>query len=87
MKSMQLSLTPSPFNGTQLCTTVDPEVFFPEDYEDLQAVEKAKSICSMCHMQDLCLTFALGNNEKEGIWGGTTPIERRRIRRRVKKNV
>jgi WhiB family redox-sensing transcriptional regulator len=82
---MQLSVTPSPFNGTQLCVSVGPDIFFPEDYEDLQAVDAAKAICNDCHMQELCLQFALSNNEKEGIWGGTTPIERRRIRRRVKK--
>ncbi|CAB4122146.1 Transcription factor WhiB [uncultured Caudovirales phage] len=81
---MQLSITRSPFDGTQLCTEYDTEIFFPEEYTN-EAVEKAKDICNHCWMQDKCLDFALLIKEKEGIWGGTTPAERRRISRRVKK--
>lgn len=84
MKSMQLSLTRSPFDGTQLCSTYDTDIFFPEEYEE-KDVAKAISICNSCWMKDACLSFALKTNEKEGVWGGTTPAERRRIKRRVRK--
>lgn len=78
---MQLSLTPNPFDGTQLCTTVDPELFFPENYSDLDAVKAAKDICNACWIQKDCLSFAIQQKEREGIWGGTTPSERKKLRR------
>ena len=84
MKSMLLFQTSSPFDGTQLCVDSNPDIFFPEEYEE-KDVAQAKTICSDCWVKDKCLSFALNTNEKEGVWGGTTPIERRRIRRRVKK--
>ena len=84
MKSMQLSVALSPFDGTQLCTDYDTDIFFPEEYEDAD-VAQAKSICNDCWIKDKCLSFAISTNEKEGVWGGTTPVERRRIKRRVKR--
>ena len=83
MKSMQLSVVSSPFDGTQLCTTYSTDIFYPEEYEE-ENVAQAKTICNDCWIKDKCLAYALGTNEKEGVWGGTTPIERKRIRRRVK---
>lgn len=83
MKSMQLSVASSPFDGTQLCTTYSTDIFYPEEYEEAD-VAQAKSICNNCWIKDKCLAYALSINEKEGVWGGTTPIERKRIRRRVK---
>ena len=84
MKNMQLSLTPSPFDGTQLCLEVDSDIFFPEYYTDAD-VQTAKSVCNQCWMKDDCLKYALDNNEREGIWGATTPRERKNIKRRKKK--
>ena len=83
MKSMQLSVVSSPFDGTQLCTTYSTDIFYPEEYEE-ENVAQAKTICNDCWIKDKCLAYALSTNEKEGVWGGTTPIERKRIRRRVK---
>jgi len=83
LKSMQLSVASSPFDGTQLCTAYSTDIFYPEEYEEAD-VAQAKSICNNCWIKDKCLAYALSINEKEGVWGGTTPIERKRIRRRVK---
>jgi WhiB family redox-sensing transcriptional regulator len=83
LKSMQLSVVSSPFDGTQLCTTYSTDIFYPEEYEE-ENVAQAKTICNDCWIKDKCLAYALSTNEKEGVWGGTTPIERKRIRRRVK---
>ena len=82
MKSMLLSVTSSPFDGTQLCKTVDPEIFFPENYVDKEPIEKAKAICNDCWIKDQCLSFAI--HERNGIWGGTTPMERKRLRRKAR---
>lgn len=83
MKSMDL-LNLSPFNGSQLCAEVDPELFFPEEYDDRRAVLTAKSVCNECPLTSACLTYALANPDLDGIWGATTPRERRNMRRRKK---
>ena len=82
MKNMQLSLMPSPFDGTQLCIDVDSDIFFPDEYTD-SSVAKAKEICGSCWMQEACLQYALVHKESAGVWGGTTPKERKLIRRRA----
>ena len=41
----------------------------------------AKQVCQDCSVQQTCLEFALQGREKEGVWGGATEKERRRILR------
>jgi hypothetical protein len=36
----------------------------------------------VCPIRHACLIFALTNNQKEGVWGGTTELTRRAIRKR-----
>ena len=45
-----------------------------------QSVAPAKAICARCPVVDDCLTHAIVKRETRGIWGGLTPIERRRHR-------
>ena len=68
--------------GDPLCSKIDPDVFFPEpDSPSLHsAVRIAKEICNRCPYKTECLEWAVSRNEI-GIWGGTTDIERRKIRR------
>lgn len=61
-----------------LCTQTDPEVFYPRPGE-ARAVQTAKRICYDCPIQMRCLTFALDQRERHGIWGGLTPAERSRL--------
>jgi WhiB family redox-sensing transcriptional regulator len=65
------------------CLTVDPETFFPhgEGQTAWPRIAKAKAICEACPVVEVCLEFALSTKAQYGIWGGTTPLERRRIRR------
>lgn len=58
------------------CRGIDPEVFYPESDED---AEEAKAICAVCAVRQACLEHALASREKEGVWGGATERERRRI--------
>ena len=81
MKNMDLYSESAPFDGTQACVSVDPELFFPEDY-DYQTTDQAKVICNSCPLTAACLTYALKDSSLDGIWGGTTPRERKNIRRR-----
>jgi WhiB family transcriptional regulator, redox-sensing transcriptional regulator len=64
------------------CKGIDPEIFYPisEDEGD-----EAKTICGDCPVRLQCLEFALANRERDGIWGGATEKERRRIIRQRRK--
>ncbi len=42
--------------------------------------ERARNICLRCPVIDVCLANALDAQETTGIWGGTTPAERRTAR-------
>ena len=39
-------------------------------------------ICGACAIQADCLLFALENNYDVGVWGATTPAQRKELRRR-----
>ena len=53
--------------------------------EEADAAE-AKSVCAVCPVRQACLEHALAHREREGIWGGTTERERRRIVRQRRKS-
>lgn len=42
---------------------------------------EALALCSTCPVQVQCLAASLVERERWGMWGGLTPIERRRIER------
>ena len=58
------------------CQGLDPAIFFPDSEENIAL---AKEICGLCPVRLTCLEHALASREKDGIWGGTTDKERRRI--------
>jgi WhiB family transcriptional regulator, redox-sensing transcriptional regulator len=62
------------------CRGVSPELFLAVRGSK---AERAKAVCAGCEVAEECLDFALRRhapNEDVGIWGGTTPAERRRLR-------
>lgn len=63
-----------------LCAQTDPEAFFPEKG---QSTRNAKGICRQCPVRAECLTWALDNNERFGVWGGLSEQERDGLRRRA----
>jgi len=65
------------------CRGVDPDIFYPVSDED---AEDAKAICTQCPVQGACLEWALANRESDGVWGGATERERRRIIRRRRRS-
>jgi WhiB family redox-sensing transcriptional regulator len=65
------------------CRGLDPEIFYPQT--DEEAVD-AKAICAVCSVQTACLEYALSFREKEGVWGGATERERRRIIRQRRRS-
>lgn len=60
------------------CRGLDPDTFYPETEEEANA---AKRVCAECSVRETCLEYALAGREKEGVWGGATERERRRILR------
>ncbi|MEZ5209789.1 MULTISPECIES: WhiB family transcriptional regulator [unclassified Gordonia (in: high G+C Gram-positive bacteria)] len=63
-----------------LCAQTDPEAFFPEKGG---STREAKRICHGCEVKAECLEYALGNDERFGIWGGLSERERRRLKRGI----
>lgn len=59
------------------CLRHDPELFFPNAAED---PGDALKICGSCAVLGPCLAAALDSGECDGVWGATTPDERRTMR-------
>lgn len=64
------------------CRGVDPEIFYPQTDEE---ADPAKEICGLCGVREMCLEYALSHRERDGVWGGATERERRRILRQRRK--
>ena len=41
--------------------------------------DPAKEICALCPVRTSCLEHALAVRERDGVWGGATERERRRL--------
>jgi WhiB family transcriptional regulator, redox-sensing transcriptional regulator len=65
------------------CRDVDPEIFFPIGTTGAAAeqVQQARAICVRCPVATDCLDWAQRMGLGDGVWGGTTPEERRALRR------
>jgi WhiB family redox-sensing transcriptional regulator len=74
-----------PWRSAAACRGLDPLIFYPLTDEDDDA-EPAKSVCEQCPVREACLEHALGAREKEGVWGGATERERRRIIRQRRRS-
>ena len=66
------------WRGQARCRGVDPQVFHPPE-EDESAAGEAKAICDQCPVREPCLEYAISAREKDGVWGGMTARERRRL--------
>ncbi|MDP9404424.1 MAG: WhiB family transcriptional regulator [Actinomycetota bacterium] len=65
------------------CRGIDPDIFYPVSDEE---AEPAKAICATCPVREPCLEYALANRERDGVWGGATERERRRLIRQRRKS-
>lgn len=61
------------------CRGIDPDVFYPLDQDDDD--EAAKQVCLACPVRQACLEYALTSRETDGVWGGASERERRRMLR------
>lgn len=64
------------------CLRTDPEAFFPDGSgrRSAEQAQAAKLVCRDCAVREQCLAWALNMPESDGVWGGTTPDERRALR-------
>jgi WhiB family redox-sensing transcriptional regulator len=67
------------------CLSADPDLFFPISKGAVtdRQVTVALRVCAGCAVRQPCLDFAMQTAEANGIWGGTTPEERIRARRKA----
>jgi WhiB family transcriptional regulator, redox-sensing transcriptional regulator len=67
------------------CLSADPDLFFPISKGAIadRQVTVALRVCAGCAVRQQCLDFAMQTAEANGIWGGTTPEERIRARRKA----
>ena len=56
------------------CQAADPEVFFPDEPG---SCGPAVAVCRRCPVQDRCLLAAIQTRQTHGVWGATTPKERK----------
>lgn len=78
-------LEPGGWHSLAVCAVEvsDPNMFFPFGadipYMSETVCREAKKLCASCPVKQECLEWAL-EHEEHGIWGGSTPGERRLLR-------
>ena len=77
---------PGPWTTDAACKGCDPGLFYATRTDggrrtDDSLIVQAIAVCDGCQVRTECLDHALTTNEKYGVWGGTTPHERRALRR------
>lgn len=64
------------------CRGTDLNLFFPERGASGGGhMPDALDVCRPCPVRAQCFEFACATNQPEGIWGGTTEGQRRKMRR------
>jgi Transcription factor WhiB len=69
---------PPPWTEQALCAQADPDTWFPRKGQN-DLVRTAKKVCARCPVRIECLDHALTIRDPNGIWGGTSPEERRAL--------
>lgn len=66
------------------CRGHDPNLFFPDSYQN---VNEARKVCARCDVLKDCLAYAMTapDANKYGVWAGTTPYQRQRIKQQRRK--
>jgi len=68
---------PPEWTRDALCAQVDPELWFPDKGG---STRPAKRICRDCPVLAECRDYALARGDLDGVWGGLSERERRRLR-------
>jgi len=62
------------------CRDLPLALFFPAKGQQTESA-KAKAVCRRCLVRTECLDMALSDMSNRGIWGGTSFVDRIKIRR------
>lgn len=90
---VQLWPRPPDWHKDALCAIADPTQidpwFFGVDDEDRPALppamlRKAREVCAVCPANAQCLLTALTDDERFGVWGGTTGRQRTLMRKALR---
>ena len=79
MSQTVITYDPDDWRQDAACRDLDTAIFFPDTDEEVAA---ALAVCATCPVREACLEFALVTRQDDGVWGGLTETERRRLRRR-----
>jgi WhiB family redox-sensing transcriptional regulator len=81
LKTLPMNPLPPDFwQERAACFGIDPDVFFPVSEDE---AGPALAFCGSCLIREECLSWALKNGERYGVWGGLTEQQRRRLQRQV----
>ena len=85
-RNTRLSPLGDPWRAFARCAELseaERERFFPAHGALPEEINATKAICrDECPVREACLAYAIEARENHGIWGGTSPDERARVRRR-----
>lgn len=81
---------PNPYDGTQSCAQIDPDIFFPEKKTNKQ-IAKALKVCSSCALLSACREYSKSTPGLYGVWAGAwrdgsgyvTPLAINRLKKEV----
>ena len=79
-QELQVAIDEAP---EQVPCTSYPDLFFGDDWNSAIAdLRAAKNLCKSCPIMLQCATYGLEAEEEHGVWGGLTPLDRKKLRRR-----
>ena len=72
------------------CQGLALELFFPPERDELRASgpwspEPAQAVCRRCPVREECKAWALATAQKDGVWGGLSEVELRRLQRQPRR--
>ena len=80
-------LTAPDWTDAAACLYWPGDLWFPTGYGHTPPDwDQPRGICSTCPVQAECLQLAIDNGEPEGMWGGLTPDERKRLGAKNRRN-
>lgn len=68
-----MTTLPLDWHASAACGSLDPELFFSENAED---VAEAKKVCSTCPVKIECGSWATATKQEYGVWGGEARFEK-----------
>jgi WhiB family redox-sensing transcriptional regulator len=81
----RIEAEPEPWQERAACRSADPEVFYDHGRRGLpegwDVWFEARPYCARCPVTVPCLELALSSRDDHGFYAGTTPADRRSMRR------